>query len=452
MRRLTWLTLVSSLAVALLSCVEEPTVRLEAMRLQPPLVRLEGRPVSVGILLVHAEDELLETTRPDLWNVSALVVKAVRDSLASMGGQVEVVDYTRLGFRMWERERSKAELRLDPEGLTLDAWPGVPPEVTTSLVTVVKVVRWEVSAAHPDGTGVGFNMALLLSTWTPEGQPVSTQMIRAIGRTGEPLLLRSREAAVELYEELRRPHHGPLPEEWTEAFWVMLRELVGLHYFPLLPHRVAEQLTLVGSAEDEGLRALRAGREEDALAVWRGRYERHPEDHGALYNAARVHALRGNDRQALQLLLAARAVKDAPLYQEAWRRVQQRVSRSWPPESSRPGDRPPTEGTGKTASTQCFLHEQAASSDIRWTQGLSLDIGEERLREYHPEQCGWPGVRCSIDFYQVKWFVGIWSERFFPGQNDIDRKLNYDGTQRRMWSSFYDHTHRYRYCVHRVRG
>ena len=59
--------------------------------------RLGGQPVSVGILLVHADDELLEITRPDLWNVSALVVKGVRDAFTAMGGQVEVVDYTPLG-------------------------------------------------------------------------------------------------------------------------------------------------------------------------------------------------------------------------------------------------------------------------------------------------------------------------------------------------------------------
>jgi hypothetical protein len=369
-----------------------------------------------------------------------------------MGGQVEVVDYTGLGFRMWDRERSKAEQLLDPDALTLDAWPGVPPEVTTPLVTVVKVVTWSVGPSHPSGTGVSFYMALLLSTWTREGQPVSTQMVTAVGRTGRLLELKSHEADVEGYEALRRPHRHPLPEEWTEAFWVTLRELVGLHYFPLLAHQVPEPLQLVGPVDDEGVRAFQQGRYTDALAVWRQRYEADPDDHGALYNAACVHAVRGEDRQALPLLSAARALKDSPLYEAAWRRVQQRVSRRWPAEPSRPQGRLSTGAAPRTAPEQCWTFENIAHKDIRWSQGLSLDIQQERLREYHPEQCGWPGVRCAIDFYQVKWSLGIWSERFFPGQNDMDKKLNYDGTPRRMWSYFYDHTHRYRYCVHRVGG
>jgi tetratricopeptide (TPR) repeat protein len=449
-----WLKLLLVLALSLgfSSCAPEPmTVTLEAVRQQPPLVRL-ARPVSVGILLVYADDELLEATRPDLWNVSGLVVKGVRDSFATLGGQVEVVDYTHLGFRMWERERSKAERVLDPQGWTLDAWPGVPPEVTTSLVTVVKVLRWDVGPVHPDGRDSGVNLTLLMSTWTREGQPVNTEILSANGRVGGPFQLTSNEAAVELHEELKPPRRV-LPGEWTEAFWALLQELVGLHYFLLLPHQVPERLELVGTAGDEGVRACEEKRYADALEVWRRRYETDPRDHRALYNAARLSSLLGDDTRALQLLSAARAVEDVALYQEARERVQRRVARSWTPGASRPRARSlGAQAQEGSSPTQCFSIEHGQTRDPRWLRGLALDIQEEVLRDYHPERCGWPGVRCALDSYQVKWAVGIWSERFLPGQNDLDRKPNLDGTRRRMWSYFYDHSYRYRYCVYREEG
>jgi hypothetical protein len=455
-RRLTRLALGACLALAVMSCLREPTVatvEVEARRQQPPRVRLEGRPVSVGLLTVYADDALLEVMPTALWNVQGIMVKAARDSFAAMGGQVEVVDYTGLDFQPWAEEGAKAERALDREGLTLKAWPGVPPEVTTSLVTVVKVVRLNMGAAHPDGTGVTMVVALLMSTWTREGQPVSTEILKATGNTGQPLKLQSNEADVEGYEALRRPHRRPLPEEWTAAFWMMLRELVGLHYFPLLSHEVPERFPLVGRADDAGVRAFQEGRYRDALAVWRRRYEADPRDHGALYNAAQFQALHGEDELALQLLSEARQVEDSRLYQEAWQRVQHRVSRVWRPEAARPRNSPPPGADPRTsAEAQCFLVESPLLLDIRWTRGVSLELDKPLLRERHPDRCGWPGVRCSIDYYQVKWFSGIWSERLFPGQNDLDEKANYDGSRRRKWSYFYDHTHRYRYCVHRVEG
>jgi hypothetical protein len=56
-------------------------------------------------------------------------------------------------------------------------------------------------------------------------------------------------------------------------------------------------------------------------------------------------------------------------------------------------------------------------------------------------------VRCTIDYYQIQWFRGFWSERLRPGLNDLDDKLNYDGMRRRRWALFFDHNHRYRYCA-----
>jgi len=428
---------------------EPPTVTLEVTRRQPPLVRLEGQPLSVGILLVHADDALLENLRSDLWNLSGLLVKATRDYFKAAGGQVQVVDYTDLGFQLWNRPRTKAQQQRDPKDLEMGPWPGAPLGVKTSLVTVVKVVR---ASAGPVDAGGGAAQAvsfvLLMSTWTREGQPVSTELLDMTGNTRGALRLQSLEAALALYDEVRGPSRRPLPEDPAEMLWAMLREGVGLHYFRWLPHEVPERLVLVGTEADENVRALREGRDADALEGWRRKYEEEPEAHGALYDAAMVLALRGEDSQALRLLAEARQVKDLPLYEGAWQRVHQRVSRRLvvgaPP--ARP-ERPGLPAPEAREAEQCFTIEREPTRDPRWFQGISLLIEEALLAEYHPAQCGRPGVRCSIDYYQVKWGQGLWSEPFLPGLNDLDPKPHYDGTRRRKWSYFYDHLHRYRYCA-----
>jgi len=427
-----------------------PTVTLEVTRRQPPLVRLEGQPVSVGLLLVHADDALLENLHSDLWNLSGLVVKATRDYFKAAGGQVQVVDYTDLGFQLWDRPRTKAQRDRDPEGLEMGPWPGVPLGVKTSLVTVVKVVRAGVGPANGEGGREhGLRLMLLMSTWTREGQPVSTELLDMVGNTGREVRLHSEEAALALYQEVRKPHRRPLPEDPAEMFWRTLREGVGLHYFRWLPHEVPERLVLVGTEADERVRALREGRFEDALEGWLRESKEEPKAHGALYDAAMVLALRGEDSQALRLLAEARAVKDVPLYETAWQRVQQRVSRRLvvggapPARPEFPGDRT----SQARAPEQCFTVERKPTRDPRWFQGVSLLIEEALLAEYHPAECARPGVRCSIDYYQVRWAQGLWSEPFLPGLNDLDAKPHYDGTRRRKWSYFYDHLYRYRYCV-----
>ncbi len=48
--------------------------------------------------------------------------------------------------------------------------------------------------------------------------------------------------------------------------------------------------------------------------------------------------------------------------------------------------------------------------------------------------------------YRIQWFNGGWSDWYVPGVGDQDSKNNIDGTPRRMWSYFDDHTHEYVTC------
>jgi len=53
----------------------------------------------------------------------------------------------------------------------------------------------------------------------------------------------------------------------------------------------------------------------------------------------------------------------------------------------------------------------------------------------------------KIYAYKIQWFNGSWSGWYIPGVNDIDYKKNLNGTLRRMWSYFYDHSFLYIICV-----
>jgi hypothetical protein len=52
--------------------------------------------------------------------------------------------------------------------------------------------------------------------------------------------------------------------------------------------------------------------------------------------------------------------------------------------------------------------------------------------------------------YRIKWFDGSWSPWYVPGVNDRDWEDNPDGTARRIWSYFDDHTHEYILCSNTV--
>ena len=55
----------------------------------------------------------------------------------------------------------------------------------------------------------------------------------------------------------------------------------------------------------------------------------------------------------------------------------------------------------------------------------------------------------KIQAYKIQWFNGTWSPWYTPGVNDLDWKINYNGTQRRVWSYFTDHNHIYKICYNR---
>ncbi|XP_041346991.1 uncharacterized protein LOC121366720 [Gigantopelta aegis] len=97
------------------------------------------------------------------------------------------------------------------------------------------------------------------------------------------------------------------------------------------------------------------------------------------------------------------------------------------------------------------------------SQGKCKEVTERATRD-----CRWPaGLYPFVDqlvkggriiAYKIRWFSGSWSGWYVPGVNDIDGKFNPSSrscslpylrnSMRRMWSYFYDHTHKYIICTH----
>ncbi|XP_041347366.1 uncharacterized protein LOC121367323 [Gigantopelta aegis] len=93
---------------------------------------------------------------------------------------------------------------------------------------------------------------------------------------------------------------------------------------------------------------------------------------------------------------------------------------------------------------KCKEVTERATRDCRWVAGLYPFV--DHLVK-----------RGRIVAYQIRWFNGRWSSWYVPGVNDVDGKFNpytrrcsvpyMSKSMRRMWSYFYDHTHKYILCT-----
>jgi hypothetical protein len=323
MRRMRRRTAALLALLALAGC--GPTfVPIQVMRkhVPPPVVR---EAPAVGILQVHVEDAVLETAPHDFLHVSALVVKAARDHLSQTGIPVEdFVDPEDAPVR-WARQPARKGRTL----LSLDALPPPPFGVKTPLVTLVEVWRWTVEEHAQHGGGGHKDRAaitLLLSTWTLQGEPVCTEVVSARAVAGDRLVLDTTgdPSRVDAYLGLRARQQ--MPDDTKALFWTVLREAVGLHFAALLPYRVPETRELEMSQASELDRQAFLREYLDApLRSWTRRYQAKPGAHGALYNAALVHMLQGDDEKALPLLRRAAALNDSGVYRRAVEETRRRV-------------------------------------------------------------------------------------------------------------------------------
>ncbi len=81
----------------------------------------------------------------------------------------------------------------------------------------------------------------------------------------------------------------------------------------------------------------------------------------------------------------------------------------------------------------CITKRSNAFGGNAWSRDLSLDIDQRLL-----------GVK--ITKYRILWSTNQWTSWFEPGKNDIDATRNADGSQRRVWAYFADHTFEYEVC------
>ncbi|MFA4873624.1 MAG: CARDB domain-containing protein, partial [Patescibacteria group bacterium] len=92
----------------------------------------------------------------------------------------------------------------------------------------------------------------------------------------------------------------------------------------------------------------------------------------------------------------------------------------------------PSNATTASSNSTCLSSTVVSEAPLGGSayQSLGLDITT------HPE----------ILKYRIQWFSGSWSPWYVPGQDDVDWKTNTDGSQRRVWAYFDDHTHEYEKC------
>ncbi|MBI3181198.1 MAG: tetratricopeptide repeat protein [Myxococcales bacterium] len=316
---------VTALAAWLSGCATTIDVR----RHQPAIVELHSASPGIGFLQVHADDEVMARAPNDFSNMTGLVLKAAKGYFQAENASFAVVDYTDLGYQpKWVRSRTPNE----PLQYRLDSLPGVPAGAQTPLVTAVKVLDWRTYVETVDKTSRDVaRVSLLFSTWAKDGQPVRTEAITAeafakvngVRLTNHPGSGR----LVVWYQKSSTYSSAWLPEDRVALMRQAIEHAVALHLYPLLPHQVSERLVL---ADDdpykEGVLLAQSGRYDEALASWLKVAQSNPKAHGALYNAALMHLVRGEDAKAEELLLKAVSIDDRWLYGELLRSVRDRLA------------------------------------------------------------------------------------------------------------------------------
>ncbi|VDI12456.1 Hypothetical predicted protein [Mytilus galloprovincialis] len=96
-----------------------------------------------------------------------------------------------------------------------------------------------------------------------------------------------------------------------------------------------------------------------------------------------------------------------------------------------------------SAQAKCTEVTRGPTRDCRWPAGLNMQV----------DQIAAGG---KIAAYKIRWFGGSWSGWVVPGYNDMDWKINLVNIRcsmpykanslRRVWSYFYDHTHKFIVC------
>ena len=442
-----WLCL---MLVGALPAASPSLERVSATWQQPPLIRLGAQePLSVGLAQVLVDEEVLQhpALPPPLRNVSGLLLREVRRAFE---GQGEVAGLTDLGLQAWLHPAPTSRILRELQGedrpaelslLTLDPWPGTPLGVRASLLSVVRVLAWYVRpTARPGQERV--SIVLFLSTATREGRPVHAEVVFASGQAGGPPEVRSLETKALSEAELGTwwPASGRLSESWLEAFQQVLRVAVSHHYAPFLAHPRSEVLELFnGPGLEAGTAHVRRGEYVEALQAYALQASQQPTDARALYNAALLHGLHGEEARALELLGQARELQPGEPFASAWRRALGR--RVFSQRLAEPV--PPAAPSAQAEDWQCWEWESAPLGDIRWGRRAESTL----LADYHPGRCAGAGRACVISRYWIRFHLGLWSAPFHPGVDDEHPKTTYEGARQRALAMFADHRHRYEYCV-----
>ncbi|MBL9037442.1 MAG: hypothetical protein JNG84_02900 [Archangium sp.] len=278
---------------------------LKAERRESALYSFEQERPGTSLLDVSIPDEVLARAPNDFGNIAGLVSKTLRDTIDAQGGFM-AFDKTDLGFKgTWDRG-------------ALRPVEGVPAGVQTPLVTLVRVVDWRtVVETYGKQTRDVARVHLVLSTWTREGKEVSTDDIEVVATAGvnQRSIRTNHERVLSWYRTMYDDFSAPTLNTRAELFMAALRDAMALHCYPFFSHRPVVRYSLM---DDEplkpGVQAALSGNYDEAQALWLAVAEKDPAAHGALYDAAVIHAIKGDDEAAYRLLVRAMNIEDKYLY------------------------------------------------------------------------------------------------------------------------------------------
>ncbi len=289
---------------------------IDVQRDQRAIYEVNTEKPGIGLLDVNVPDDVLARAPNDFSNMTGLIAKSLRDYVDARGNFV-AVDYTHLGFHpKWERAMSGV---VNAPVFKVNSLQGVPAGAQTPLVTVVRVVDWRTTTETVNNQVKDVaHVQLIFSTWTKEGQEVSTEMVDALARAGESMMFlkAGEQALVTWYEKSDgRTKLQTNPTKRDQLFFQVMHEAVNLHLYPYFAHKVGDRLVLV---DDEpykaGVQAALRGSFDEAEGLFKATFEKDPKAHGGMYNAAMMRLIKGDDAAAAALLQQALAVEDKFLY------------------------------------------------------------------------------------------------------------------------------------------
>lgn len=292
------------------------------LQVQRPIEKLwsfDVDPVSIGLVQVKVEEDVNAKAPSDFANMSGLIAGAADRCVNRAGSGATFKSYTDLGFEAkWER----APQSTDPVPWIAAPFEGLPNGVDTALVTAIKVLDWRTYTVKDTTTKLDTNAAkvtLVMTTRTRTGKEVLSELTSATvqeGLNGENVSTSPSWGHIGdwfLRADGRRVNEM-LPADRKFLFERAVEDAVCVHYFPFMPHQLADGLNILGGKEAKpAVEKAKAKDYDGAIAELEKWAAAAPEDDTPLFDIGSIWYVRGDYAKAKEYLERANAIKKTGL-------------------------------------------------------------------------------------------------------------------------------------------